>query len=212
MEQNFAVACASLREGRTTFAEFGLATHERWVAMARWLMLRLSAPEWVELQDVVQDLLAGAWIAIWGYVPGRGGMALEQYVRVTAVASAKKALQRARGVDRHTCVGPSHIDLTFARLGEEGEAAVLNLARVEPGQHEALERKRRMREVCRSLEEVIVLQALDLERTFEGAARRVIGDEMACEILGVETEEQAAVAVVRAAYGLVRRIGVENAA
>ena len=200
----------AVRGGRATFEEFEAVTRERWAATARWLMYRISTPGWVEPRDVVQDLMAGAWSAIWGYEPGKGDMPLGRYVRVMAVNEARRALNRARGCDRHTGAGPSHIDCTFSRLGEAGEEAALNRMQAPAGQEEALARKRRLREMCRTLEEVIVLQALDIERTFEGAAARVYGDQGSRDLLGIEDERHAARVVVRAAYAVAIRI--ENAA
>ena len=205
MGSEFEVAVERLRDGRATFEEFARDTRDRWASMAGWLLRQRRVPGWVEHEDVVQELLMGAWRATWDYDPGRGGMPLERYVRVAAVFSARKRLSKARGVDQHTQSGEGHFDLPLAHLSERAEAFLLGQLSVEPEQERGIERRQRLLEACESYEEIVCVQALMVAGSFEGAAALLCVDEDVRVLLRLEGEDDAARVVVRAAYAVALR-------
>lgn len=199
----FADQVGGLRDGTLSFVEFELATRERWESTARLLMRRWRIPSWVEVGDVVQDLLVGAWDAVWRYDPKRSTMSLGSYVRVMAFNEAQRHLHKVRGVDMHSCVGASNIDTPFAVFSEEEIAGLESKSAVPADQHERAERSRRMLEVCQSMEELLSLQALHLTQNF-GASAELLYQE-ASDVLKLRDQEHATRVLVRSVYAVAAR-------
>lgn len=210
----FEQAVALLRDGRTTYDEFARQTVDRWELTARWLMRRWRLPGWVEVSDVTQDLLVGAWKATWRYDARRGSMPLGRYVRVSAVNDALKVIHKLRGANLHTYRG-EQIERPFSTLGEDAEGMVDALLSTPAEQEELLEDERSRRlamDACASLEELLVVQALHMARSFLGGAAIMWGDAETREMLELRSEEHAARVVVRAAHSVVVRLAQQQAA
>lgn len=92
-------ALNKLREGHLSFASFAKETHADWVKLAGNLLTRWRAPSAVDLEDLVQELLLGAWIAVEKYDESRG--ALKPFVVWSAMTAAKRWLNVQRGVSSH---------------------------------------------------------------------------------------------------------------
>ena len=208
MKEDFRGAVVRLREGRVTFNEFERATRPRWEALAGWLMRRWRLPGWVEQRDIVQDLLLGAWRAVWTFEPDRGSMPIERYVRVEAVNQAQKRIHKLRGANLHTYRG-GHIDLPFGQMSEEAEAAMEAMTAVpapQEGDVAWAESTARASRACESMAELLVVQALARTESLRGGAAIMYGDQDARDLLGLESEEHAVRVVVRAACALAERL------
>jgi DNA-directed RNA polymerase specialized sigma24 family protein len=210
-------AAFRLRGGQSTYQEFAQETRERWVTMARWLMRRWRVPGWVDVEDVVQELMLGAWRGTWEYEAGRGTRTLGQHVEYTAVDKAKKRMHKWRGAPLHGNPDgePSSIDVPFCLVDGSGQDWVDRLASLPASQEESLMRGEHDLAVlrrCMSIEELLVMQALLETESFQGSAELIFGDPEARRLLELRTEEQAARLVVRTAYAVDRRILQERAA
>jgi DNA-directed RNA polymerase specialized sigma24 family protein len=204
-----------LRDGRSTYGEFARETRERWVAMARWLMRRWRVPGWVDVEDVVQELMIGAWRGCFEYQEGRGTRSLGGHVEYVATDKAKKRMHKWRGALLHgnPDAEDGHMDVPFCVV-EDGDGWVDTLSNVPPGQEDALMRRQSGRAVlrqCQSIEELLVVQALAETESFIGSAALIYGDEDSRQLLELRSEEHAAQVVVRTAYAVVDRIQLEAA-
>ena len=90
-------------EGKKTFAQFWTDTTAHWQGLASMLMRRWRAPAWVEREEIEQELMLGAWVAMTKYEPEkdikRGGPAA--FIVWNAVDKAKKKLHKLRGANLH---------------------------------------------------------------------------------------------------------------
>jgi len=92
-------ALNKLRGGQLSFASFTHETHTEWERLANNLLARWKAPSSVDVEDLVQELLLGAWIAVEKYDEARG--ALKPFVIWSAMNAAKRWLNVQRGVSSH---------------------------------------------------------------------------------------------------------------
>ena len=207
--EDFEGAVERLRVGRATYNEFVSETRPRWEALAGWLLGRWKLPGWVERDDILQDLLVGAWRACWTYEEGRGSMPLGRYVRYAAVGHAQKRIHKMRGVSLHTCVGPSRVDMPMASLSEEAQRILEALQAMPASQEdELIDRQGTQRAMarCQTIEELLVVQALALTRGLEESAALLHADEDARSLLGLRSEEHAVQVVVRTACAFAQRV------
>jgi DNA-directed RNA polymerase specialized sigma24 family protein len=160
----FGAALRALYEGRIGFDRFVRETQLRWKRLAIYLRTRWKHPLWHSLEDVVQELLLGAWKCIKRFDPSRG-VTLERFVIFNAVDVAKKACHRARGAklsgsaDRN----PSNLETTFSTYDEETERFVIDLLQEEPTQHQYVERIEaieRAKVHCHTMVETLAVSAL----------------------------------------------------
>jgi DNA-directed RNA polymerase specialized sigma24 family protein len=213
MRTDFVHAVEQFRDGRTTYAEFASSTREKWVAMARYLMRHWKSPDWVEVEDVVQDLLLGAWQGVWVYEPARGRRDLAGHVEYTAVDKAKKRLHKLRGARLHgnADANPSHIDIPFSTLSKEGDGEqwAMNQSIIPASQeHEVADAMtlERLKRDCQSFEEILMVEALYLTEDLIASVQMVYGDERARDILQLQDEAHAARVLVRAAHAVADRL------
>lgn len=108
--------------GLIPFSTFARQTREFWVALAKYLMGRWRAPDAVEPDDLVQELLTEAWRAFPKYDPLRGPVT--EFVCYEATSKAKRWLHGQRG--RRRCSRsdklPSRNPIRFADLSADGDA------------------------------------------------------------------------------------------
>jgi hypothetical protein len=130
----------ALRDGRITFDAFAQQTSTRWRYLAEQLLRRWRAPAAVEVADLQQELLIGAWAVLPRWQPARG-TSVERYVIFNAMSQAKRWLHVQRGVRRNRS-GP-HPD----RVRSRHPIAVADLeVQTEPTQTDAIDAKRRSAE------------------------------------------------------------------
>jgi len=176
-ETTFEVAVKRLHDGRCTFDEFARATRGRWEALARHIMRRWRLPPWVAPEDMVQELLLGAWRVVWKYDPRRG-VSLAKYVIYGSVDYAKKKAHKVRGANLHrgTDSSPSRFEVTLSRRDGEDYEWWANLLRSEPDQEDGLLRREdvaRALAACESPREAYVVSALAATGSIGAAAERL---------------------------------------
>ena len=217
MRQEFVEVVERFRSGRATYAEFARVTREKWVAMARYLMRHWRVPGWVDVEDVVQDLLLGAWQGVWVYEPARGSRDLAAHVEYHAVDKAKKRMHKLRGAKLHgnADANPGHIDVPFSALGRgreggDGEVWAMNQSIIPATQEQDVEDAitlERLKRQCESFEEVLMVEALYLTgEDLVASVQMVYGDPRARDILQLRDEAHAAQVLVRAAHAVADRL------
>ncbi len=92
-------ALNKLRGGQLSFASFAKETHSDWDRLACKLLARWKAPSAVDTEDLVQEMLLEAWVAVEKYDEARG--ALKPFVIWRAMTAAKRWLNVQRGVSSH---------------------------------------------------------------------------------------------------------------
>lgn len=163
-EPTFGASLRALHEGRITFTQFTRATHTRWKRLALYLRTRWKQPLWHGLEDVIQELLEGAWRCLPRFDPTRG-VSLERYVIFNSVDRAKKACHRARGANLSGSAdrNPSHLETTMSTYDEETERFVTELLQDEPTQLRRLERIEaieRAKKHCETMVEELAISSL----------------------------------------------------
>lgn len=211
----FGQAVRELYEGDITFEEFVRATRERWEKLASYIMRRWRLPAWASLEDIVQELLLGAWNCVWKFAPvsksDHTPGAHERYVVWNAVDYAKKKAHKVRGASRHrgADANPSAPEVTFSQLGTTDGWAENVLGAVAPQQEELFaqaERVDRALRVCRTKRERLVVQALAQTESLQGATKQLYADVGARIDCRFGCEHQAALEVVKVAAGVARRL------
>jgi DNA-directed RNA polymerase specialized sigma24 family protein len=205
----FEAEARALYDGRTTFGEFAARTRGKWASLAKMIMRRWRLPCWASEEDVVQDLLVGAWVGIWRWDAARGG--LERYLVWTAVDKAKKRAHRVRGaLDLHRCPdrAPGRPERPISSVADDDTWAEAILA-APPEQEGLAERalaERRALRACRDRRERVVIRALAREEDLAAGAVRLYADPGARWHLALESEAHAAVVAADVAERVARRI------
>ena len=137
-------ALGQVREGVDTFDSFARATSTRWKRLAHSLLRRWPAGSTVDLDDLTQELLIGAWLAIPQWEEGR--QSLERYVVWNAMTDAKRWLHKQRGANLHG--NPDKAESHFAVLALDDEPID---SEVEAAQERIVETLTRLRLACRLL-------------------------------------------------------------
>lgn len=117
--------------GKISGNVFVRSTRRDFVHMAAYLLRRWSAPAWYVLDDVVQELLIGAWTTMWDWSAAMGP-SLKRFTVFGAISLAKRELHRARSAklsgspDRN----PSRFERTLSSYGEAGDGEAMAEARL----------------------------------------------------------------------------------
>lgn len=207
----FDQAVLSLRDGRTTFDEFTRATKGRWQSLALYIMRRWQLPPAVEPQDVIQELLLGAWRAVWKYDASRGASP-SRYVVWNAVDYAKKKAHKMRGANMHSPDNsPGRPELVFARFraAADDPEYFANMMGTEPEQNERLEeadRVARAKDACADALERRVIDALARAGSVQAAVSEVYRDTTTRRAYAIRSEQQALELVAGAATRVALRL------
>ena len=214
----FDEAVLSVRDGRMTFDEFARVTHPRWLSLALYIMRRWHLPPAVEPADVVQELLLGAWRAVWKYEPHFGGTA-SRYVVWNAVDKAKKRVHRMRGANLHGNPdgAPGRPETVFARFraAAEDPEYFSNMMVVEPEQDavaDETDRVNRARRACKGKPELHVVEALARTGSVRDAVVELYRDADVRLECGLKDERQALRLVTGTAARVAVRLRDEDAA
>lgn len=211
----FGQAVRALHDGRCTFGEFCFSTSKRWRRYAMYIAKRWRLPDWVELEELEQELLLGAWRAVFDFNP-HYGTSLERYVVWNAIDKAKKRAHAMRGAamggspDRAV----SRFELTFARWGEHAEELAEERLSVAPPQFDEVVHNERVEQVlmhCMTERERLVVRMLGRTRSIEAAAARLYEDEQLRRACCYENELEAARGTARAAVDVARRLRMTEA-
>lgn len=193
------------RDGRMTFDELARRTRPNWEKLAQYLLRRWRSPTWVaDVEDVVQDLLLGAWVALKEWDPQHPAAApLKSYVIFNAVDKAKKRVHTLRKAKRRDDKAPSRHMVPVSSLHREGEEPidVADLVIAYADQDMRLEAGRLLRDVPENLWPA--LQQYLNEGSISQAAWQLLEDVARARELGITTHREAALVVERAVGALV---------
>lgn len=185
--------------------------------MATYLARRWRPPSWLELEEIMQELMIGAWSAIWKWDPRRAGpgQTLGSFVEWNAMDKAKKRLHKARGakLSGNADANPGHSEIPLCMF-DATPGWVEGLSCVEPTQLVDLERVQdlvRAHAVCVDDRERIVLKFIaEMGDLVEGAAA-LYEDKQAREFCGVMHERDAAHVAVEVAVAINERLAMKAA-
>lgn len=196
---------AACRDGRMTFDELAKRTRPSWEKLAQYLLRRWKSPTWVsDVEDVVQDLLLGAWLAIQEWDPSYPGAApLKSFVIFNSVDKAKKRVHQMRKAKRRDDKAPSRHMVPVSSLHREGEDPldVADLVIAFADQDLRLEAGRLLRDVPPEL--FPALQQYLNEGSISQAAWQLLEDVARARELGITTHREAALVVERALGALI---------
>lgn len=155
----------ALREGHVTFERFYTGTYRDWERMGGRLMSRWQVPQGVELQDVIQELMIGAWICLPKYEPGRAS--LVRFCVYNAMDRAKRWMHQQRNALRRSDRNPGRYPSTGWDRGDGSKRPLEDLLHdPAPRPDEAVELNRLSRMLRQQLEaDVLVAQLVE---QFEG--------------------------------------------
>lgn len=212
----FEATARAVYDGRLSFEEFAAQTRAKWDRLAYMIRRRWRQPGWVTQSDQVQDLLLGAWEAIWRWDERRTPR-LEHYLVWNAVDRAKKRAHKARGASLHRGAdgNPGRIERPLAHYGEDVEDELVGRL-AEPPQQDLLEEWQEMvadaAPACESEAELAVVAALAAERSLAGGARRLYRDSELRLRCGIEDAAHAESVVATTAARIAARRAALDAA
>ena len=150
-------ALLQVRGGVMSFDTFAVQTKNRWERLARMLMRRWSPPSAVSEDDLVQELLLGAWLVLPKYNPKRG-TSLERFVVWQATNRAKYWLHVQRGACMHGNfdTNPSRFDV----VTETGDVLDREVLAAQEEVVNALERLRLAAQLVDSQKARLALEAV----------------------------------------------------
>jgi len=119
-------SCRRLQAGEIDFDGFARETAARWQSLARMLIRRWRPPATVTEEDVVQELLLGAWRYRPKFDPARG-VALERFLIWNACTEAKRFLHRQRQAHKRSDKSESRNAVPLSQLlrPDEDESRML---------------------------------------------------------------------------------------
>lgn len=108
----------ALARGEVSFDEFARRTATDWTRLAGkvYSAWRRNLPVGVSLDDIRQEMLLHAWLAVGEYDTSRGGMSLKSYVVYMACAKATRFVHEQRCAKRRDDHAPSRHPVTFTEL------------------------------------------------------------------------------------------------
>lgn len=217
-------AIAQLVDGRCTFEEFVCETLPRWRTLAKRILRRWRAPASFGVEDAVQEMLFAAARFAWLW-DSRRGVTRVRFVEWNCVNEAKYALHSARGVSLHGNPDRerSVLELPFSSFANEGAApewsnAIEDLLAYDatssgpPPEIEAFERRENVLANCRSVEEIIVMRAVEEVGSVAGAVAAVWGNRRRRRLVRARSLDDVARIVVRTVDDVAGRLGVSKVA
>jgi len=182
-DASFERGVVDVREGRVTFDVFARRQRAAWDAMAGYLMRRWRAGVWVDREDVVQDLLLGAWHAIFEWDPHHpSAPSLAGYVVYNALDKAKKRLHRYRGalLSGNADAHPSANEKLASQLwGDDATRRIEESATTPPEQEEAALEFEVARAAMVTSEKASERHAIEVARGLGEFRAFLVGDDFA---------------------------------
>jgi DNA-directed RNA polymerase specialized sigma24 family protein len=197
-------------QNRLSFDRFAANTITTWRGIAAYLMRRWTPPVAVLIEDVVQELLIGAWHRIPTWDPQRGP--IHRYVVWNACTVAKRWLHRQRGANLHRGdTAKSRFHFAISTLNYEEDTAT----RVAEGVAEATQEEdvsrsiayQELQAACLTKREQYVLAALrDADGNVDDAAEILYEDcdlRLVCRLGSIEQSRRL---IKRSIFLLTQRI------
>lgn len=188
----------ALREGKVSFASVYNQTRNLWVYMADKLLVVRNPGIGVGREDVVQELLVGAWRAVGKWDPTRG-VAIDRYVIFNSNANAAHWLDHQREA---SCGGklsrnPTRAPMLGSRV-DIGDSEVF-ARKMDPKLDNLLDVQSFLERVSLSVVERIVVEALCSTQSPRAAALQIYNHyphrirlELGCERAAVRLVQRVA--------------------
>ena len=224
-DQAFERGLWDVREGRETFAKFVRATRSTWEALAKYLLRRWRVGAWADQEDVVQDLLLGAWEVLWRYEPGHANApTLGGYVVYNALDKAKKrGVHHYRGasLSGNADANPSHVDLLASQVwGDDADRKLDAAGTSPPEQEDAVSEREVITRALKTTKSAVERRVVETAATTGEFRGFCVGDDLSLAICAqalygdapvrreckLRTEEQALRAVVKASRATTLRL------
>lgn len=210
----FEQAIALLHDGRLDFTTFARATRPSWEKLARYLLRRWKAPAWVEPEEIIQELLLGAWESVWCYSEHLAqGRTLDEYVEWNATDKAKKKLHKMRGakLSKNADANASRYETPLSSFEATSEW-LDGLLHEDAEQHDIVERKQRVERACRTEAERRAMRALSETGDIVRGAILLFEDDEARALCGLRTARDAGRFVASTAFAVAQRLNRQAAA
>jgi DNA-directed RNA polymerase specialized sigma24 family protein len=209
----FEQSCFALQRGEIDFDRFLYLTKKTWNNLAEYLIGRWRAPIWFTREDAVQELLIGAWKAVWNFDEDRG-VNFRRFLIFNACDYAKKKLHKARGasLSGNADANPGHMEKSFSEFvaadAEEQDASIAidRLLSSPPAQELNVERVGTALEACRTDTEVAVVQILSCAGSLEEGIELILSSRTKRKQCGARSEQQACSVVEQVAVAVANRI------
>lgn len=213
VDREFEGQLREVRDGSKSFDAFARETRRTWERLAEYVAGRWRLPRWASTADILQELLAGAWRAIWEYDPKRAkGATFPGYVIWNAVDAAKKQVHRWRGAKLHREAdrNPSRMDFSYGQVwGDNADRVVEERLAQGPEQEQAIERREaseRALKAARTVREQHAIRVLADSGSLAEGAMRLYADPTARRECRLSNEREAVRVVVDAAYAVAGRL------
>lgn len=115
----------AVRAGVITWSEFHKRTKKDWSRLAHSVHRRWKLPAAVDVEDLEQELLLQAFVAVGKYQEGRGGMPFDRYVVWCAMAETHHWLHSQRNALRRSHKAPSRTPVSFTELDLEHDPEIV---------------------------------------------------------------------------------------
>jgi hypothetical protein len=200
-----------VRAGDMTFAEMVRASKKTWENHAQYIARRWRGPNWHGLEDLEQELLLGAWRAIWDYDPTvPNAPTIDRYVIWNAVDRAKKRQHKARAVRLHG--NPDGEKSRFDMPAGSFSSGDITESMESPATQELhLGQIEHALSACRTRRERLAIRTLAQTGSVLHAASALYEDEGARRVLGVGSPRAAGRAVRRAVRDVAERVRLKAA-
>jgi Sigma-70 region 2 len=211
MSEKLATELRLLRGKKITFTAFYRTTRQEWQRMALSLHRNWKLPPTVTVDDVEQELLLGAWLAVRKFVPSKG-MTLVGYVVWCSHSRATKWIHKQRGAEQHRRKGASQFAICISATARDAEASSRLLERhadTSAGDEESHD----YAEVLRSLPDLATSEAgrqalkhfIDAQGNVEEAARQWHAKREHRELFDLGRTRERATQIIRDEVRGVRR-------
>jgi DNA-directed RNA polymerase specialized sigma24 family protein len=202
----------AFHDGRITGDQFFRDTYQTWMRIARYLHRRWPLPAWVTDEELVQELMIGAFESIWRYSEHRAqGTTVARYVEWNAIDAAKKKLHKMRGANLHgnRDSNPSRFEISVSAFGDVTPEWIDGLLVQEAEQHMRLEQARaeaRALAACETECERYTVRALAETEDLVEAATLIYEDPETRAACGLTDAAHAGASVAAAAYAVAERL------
>lgn len=195
----------AVRLGAMTWDRFFFESRADWHRLAAYVLRRWRMPAAVQVEDLVQELMLGAFEVARLWEPGRADFG--RFVRWNAMVRAKKWAHRQRNALRRDDKSPGRFPVTFSTLESVPEEAS------EPTQERDFERIERIGHALASVEIAeprCILTLIEAGGSLDKAAQTVYEDQSLRQAVGVRTKSGARRVVGRVARFLEQQDGGES--
>lgn len=178
---------SALHANSITWGNFYQRTRADWRRLAASEFRRWRLPQGVEVEDIEQQLLTEAAIALGKYKPDVGSMCVGRYVIWCAVAETRHWIHAQRNAHRRSAHSPSRIEVAFS-LMLDNDAPALEVPN-EADQETGLDEFQHLRLAMQRLDllEQQLLYVFIAHASIDGAAEEVFAQPQLSRALRIDS-------------------------